>query len=482
MQKGKKFMTVKTKNKKTAIVILALGILLLAAAGLLAFLWKTRARREDYRQISTRTYDSVFLSMYPVDTYEEEDFSYFRAMTLFKASYCIPKFSLVEEYMERIMASGNQVTTVYLGLLPGRTDLAALQALFDRYPAVSFEVILPYPSAEYWTGLTESKYEEEKKAYCGFLTDLPALPAFDVNASFYFFASQEWLVANPSNYESPWLVTAPIARTLMTYSDRAHENLVTRDNAPALAQALEDLTEKLRRRPEVFPDLSDTCIVFFGDSIIGNYVDSTSIPGAVAGLTGAEVFNCGYGGNSAAMGPDLLISLPGIVDAFFRGDLTALPKDTQVYEGTAAYLSDPPRDKKLCFVIHYGFNDYAGGYALSSEDPLDTGTYCGALRSAVKTIRAQAPEARIILSSPLFTALSQGGTEPNGSGHILEDYVNAVRFLSEELSVDLLDNYQNLGINGENHALYLLDKVHPNAACRFLMGKNLIRLIETSGQ
>ena len=52
--------------------------------------------------------------------------------------------------------------------------------------------------------------------------------------------------------------------------------------------------------------------------------------------------------------------------------------------------------------------------------------------------------------------------------------VGTVRSLSEELSTDLLDNYQNLGINSENHGLYLLDQVHPNAACRYLMGKNLI--------
>lgn len=472
-------MTVKPKSKKTAAVVIAFGLLLLGAgACFLTSLWKTREQREDYRQISSLTYDSVFLSMYPVDTYEEEDFAYFRAMTLFKASYCIPEFSVVEQYMERIMASGNQVTTAYLGLLPHKTDLDSLQALMERYPSVTFEIILPYPSSEYWAGLSESRYEQEKKAYCDFLTALPDMPSFDVNASFYFFASQEWLIANPSNYEEEWLVTAPIARTIMTYSDRAHENLITRENAPALARALEDLIQKLRYQPEDYPDLSDTCIVFFGDSIIGNYIDSTSIPGVVAGLTGAEVFNCGYGGNSAALGPDLLISLPGIVDAFFQGDLTVLPEDTQVYRGTAAYLSNPPQDKKLCFVIHYGFNDYAGGFPLSSEDPLDTSTYYGALRRAVETIRSQAPDARIILSSPLFTAQFQGGAEPNSSGHVLADYVQTVRSLSEELSTDLLDNYQNLGINSENHGLYLLDQVHPNAACRYLMGKNLIRLIE----
>ena len=96
----------------------------------------------------------------------------------------------------------------------------------------------------------------------------------------------------------------------------------------------------------------------------------------------------------------------------------------------------------------------------------------------METIRSQAPDARIILSSPLFTAQFQGGAEPNSSGHVLADYVQIVRSLSEELSTDLLDNYQNLGINSENHGLYLLDQVHPNAACRYLMGKNLIRLIE----
>ena len=103
-----------------------------------------------------------------------------------------------------------------------------------------------------------------------------------------------------------------------------------------LTEELAALTLRLRTPFNVYPDLSDHCLVFFGDSVIGNYTDSASIPGVVAGLTGAAVYNCGYGGNSAALGEERTISLPGIVDAFFQGNLSVLPSDFQVYQGVSS--------------------------------------------------------------------------------------------------------------------------------------------------
>lgn len=457
-------------NKQQKHILVSALLLALAAASLCIVCirpWRSRLQRLDYQRIADTAYDTVFLSMYPIDTYREEDYAYFRGMTLFKSSYCIPSLSVLKDYMRHIADSGNQVTTAYLGIKPELTDPERLRELLGRYPDITFEIVLPYPSADYWRALSREDYEQELSAYCNFLTSVPEIQ----EANFYFFGAREWLIANPGNYVGHWSANEEISQMLMAYSDRDHGALVTAENAAAWAQALTSLTYALRESPQVYPDLSGQCIVFFGDSVIGNYTGSASIPGVVSGLTGAAVYNCGHGGDSATLAP-------ATIDAFFREDLSAFPEDSQPYAGTAAYLESRPTDGQPCFVINYGLNDYFSGIPMSSEDPYDTATYCGALRTAVKLIRENAPGARVILCTPNFSSAFQNGTEPHGTdGLVLEDYVDALLSLAEELDTDVLDNYHSLGITPANEGQYLADQVHPNEACRFLIGSNLAQLL-----
>lgn len=469
----------KKKDKKTARITLAALCIVLLGAALLLFIrfYKPAAQRRDYRNISSQEYDTVFLSMYPADTYREEDFSHYYAMTLFKASYCIPEFSILEQYMERVKGSGNAVSTVYLGIRPDLASPQKLQELADLYPEMAFEVILAYPSADYWRGLGEEAYGQTLAAYSQFLLAAPDIS----NVKFYYMGSQEWLIANPANYESLWLTTEDISRRILLHCDRRYGYQVTAGNASLFSQALAELTEQLRIAPPDFPDLSGHCLVLFGDSVIANYSDSTSIPEVITGLTGAAAYNCGIGGGSASSGDPSAISLPVIADAFCQKDLSLLPAqaaDTNAYKGIERYLSDPPDGKKMCFIINYGLNDYFNGCTVASQDPYDITSYCGAIRTAVNTIRTNIPDAQIILCTPNFNAAFQYGTEPHGDGYVLEDYVDAVLALSEELQTTVLDNYHTLGLNHDNLGGYLEDEVHPNAACRYLIGRRLAGLIE----
>lgn len=458
---------------KKQIWILILGLFLLLAAFGLFLAFKGPAKTElqllDYQQIASTEYDTVFLSMYPIDTYLEEDYAYFRGMTLFKSSYCIPSLSVLTDYMLRIADSENHVTTAYLGIRPELTNPEKLRKLLAQYPDITFEIVLPYPSADYWQSLSQEDYEQILAAYCGFLTAAPDLQ----EANFYFFGANEWLIANPANYLDQWSVNEDIARMLMTYSDKDHDSLVTAESAAAYAETLTSLTHSLRAAPPTYPDMSNYCIVFFGDSVIGNYTDSTSIPEAVSGLTGAEVYNCARGGDSSLMGP-------GFVDAFFREDLSELPEDSQVYAGTASYLDNKPVNKQLCFVINYGLNDYFHGIpATCAEDP-GNGllSYHGAMQTVVELIREHVPDAQIIVCTPNFSAAFENGMEPHGANDdILENYAVALLSLAEELDIDVLDNYYGLGITPENEGQYLADQVHPNEACRFRIASELAKLL-----
>lgn len=461
-------MDTRTGKKSALRFILPLFIVFIILSVLFLWFRSTEARRRDFRRIASETYDTVFLSMYPIDTYNEADYQYFRAMTILKTDYILPDFSSLQKYMERIANSKNTVSTVYLGIRPDKVTAAEISSLAAAYPSVAFEVIMAYPSEEYWKQLSEPQYERVLNAYCDFLSAADKLTG--VRA--YFFSAEEWLIANPALYTDKWSLTADAAKFVMTHSDYLSGYQVTPDNAAENSSCLRQLTAALRNASSAYPDLSDTAIVFFGDSVIGNYTDGMSIPGAVHGLTGAPVYNCGYGGNPAAMDETTVITLPGITAAFAEQNLSVLPQDTQVYAGALKYIANPPQAERLCFVISYGLNDYFKGHPISSQDPFDITTYSGAIRTAVSCLRENYADAQIILCTPTFTARIV-----EGENFCLEDYVDAVIDLARELDVDVIDNYRSLGIDATNHGLYLTDTIHPNEEIRFAIAQNIISAI-----
>lgn len=433
-------------------------------------------QREDYRRISSEVYDSVFLSTYPVFGLEKEDFTYYLGTDPLITSYCIPKRDVLGDYVRRIAQSGNTISKIYLGVRPDIIPSEDILALAADYPGVSFDIFLSYPSLDYWSGLSEDGCGKLLQAYSDFITAL--LP--ESRISLYSFSASEWLIANPTNYESDFSVHADIARKLLLLCYMNQDYLLTADNATPTMEALTLLVTGERSTPSVYPDYSDRAVVFFGDSIIGNYTDSTSIPGVVSGLTGATVYNCGYGGNSAALWSDIPISLPGIVSALTDGDVSSIPTDAQAHAGISAYLENPPTGKALSFIISYGLNDYFEGLPLSGPDPYDITSYMGAIRTAVDTLQSNFPEAQIILMTPTFCTYFKEGTEKQSeAGGVLTDYVDAVLSLGKELSVTVMDNYRELGINAQNQAEYLVDGCHPKENGCYLIGN---KIIEALGQ
>lgn len=326
--------------KRKRNIFLAAGFAFLAIILIFIFTRMPYEMREDFQLIASSEYDTVFLSMFPVDTYHEEDFSHYRGMTVLKTSYCIPSLSSLEKYLKKIKSSGRDVNTVYLGIRADLADAQKLAGILSRQPDISFEIILSYPSAEYWRQLSPKSYEKVLEGYCTFITMAPELLP---EAGIYFIGGEEWLIANPGNYESDFLTNEDISSTIMLNSDRFHRYTVTKENSSDVAQSLTKLTAKLRDEQEVYPDLSDHYVVFLGDSVIGNYSDSASIPGAFAGLTGAHIYNCGYGGSSAARQQEFPVSMLYTVDALFSEDLSLLTEKDPAYHGIKAYRNDPPR-------------------------------------------------------------------------------------------------------------------------------------------
>lgn len=457
-------------NKKILTTVVLFGFFIVGA--ILFFMSRpSKEKSADLKLLSQTRYDSAFLSMFPIDNFEEDDYAYYRAMTLVKTSYNIPDYKTLNTYMKRIAKSGNTVHTIYLGVRPDKLSSEKLLPLLQKYPNVTWEIILAYPSLDYWKLLSEedavSLLQDYRDFSCGLTAS--ALP----NTHLYSFCAAQWLISNPSNYTEEFLTTQDISRTVMLHADTGHDYLLTAENITDTFDSLTQLVASRRASPAVYPDLSRWDIVFFGDSVIGNYNDSTSIPGVLAALTNANVYNCGWGGTSASYNKETAesASLTEMTAAFIRRDTDDFPVDSQACAGLNSYYQSGSPDRQLCFVLHYGLNDYYTGAPVATQDPYDINSFEGALRAAVNQLKKAYPDACILLSSPNFTSYFSNGTQKQSeTGGIATDYVNAVLEIAAENHCLVLDNYTETGINAENHSVYLGDGCHPNERGRFIIG------------
>lgn len=471
--------------KKIVHIVFLLLVAAVLGAGVVYYLdyRKHAPQREDYERIASEDFTSVFFSTFPTDYFSEEDFEYYRAIYPIKASYCIPDPETLDEYFLKVSETWNDVTSAYLGIRPDIIGADDIIRLTESNGSMRFEIIVSYPSMEYWRSLDEEEYPAVMQSYKDFVNTLMTLREenewMQSNLFLYFFNSAQWLVNNPQHYESDFGVNENISRMLSTYLDGDHGYQLTGDNYEALLEDFEEMVETCRTEPKEYPDLSKWDIVFFGDSIMA--VDNTSsIPCALTGLTGAHTYNCARGGSSAATIPGgNVYGISEVVDMFLAEDLSALEEDSLMYKGMKDYFKSSKKNRTKCFVLNFGMNDYYGGLRVRSEDSHDVLTYSGALRTAVEKLQEAYPDALILLMTPNFTSYFGNGLEPQSDvGGLLPDYVTAAVALSEEMDTLLFDSYTRLGIDSTNHSQYLVDGTHPNDATRYVIAQHLADLLQ----
>ena len=463
------------KAKKTILFIIVCLVLILLGVAVYAMSHYLRIKK-DLNRLQTEEYDTIFLSMYATEYYEEGDWMHFRAMETVKTDYPIPNNKLLQKYMEVVKSTGNNVSRVYLGVDPDKIAKEEVVLLIQQNPGMHFEVVLPYPQMEYWTKMQEEDCDALLQKYQTFAEWIVVLE----NASLYFFGGEEWLVCNPKNYEDTFCTNTSVSKFLMCNFDVQHAYLLTKENVQECFDYMRAVVKAYREAPAVYPDASKADIVFIGDSIIGNYTDTLSVPEVVSGLTGAQVFNLGYGGKGAAKNELTPISFPELVDAMIAEDTTGLPQEAQLTIGMKAFLERKQVGKQLTFVINFGLNDYFNGVQIDSEDAYDITSYRGALRAGVRKLQKAYPEAQILLMTTNFTVYYECGEQQmSEQGGLLAEYAAAVLGLAEELQVGVLDNFHELPITEENWRIYQEDGCHLNERGRFLLGSRIAGRIQT---
>ena len=446
-------------------------ICLLAVIALAIWLYPhVKVIKKDFSRLQSEEYDTLVLSMFSIDYYDESDYTHYRAMDAVQMSYSIPNGSMLKKYIETAKDSGNALQRVYVGIDPERISKEDITELIQGNPGLFFEVVLPYPQIDYWADMKEQEFEAVMQIY----RDIMGIVLTYGNTALYSYGSEEWLVANYKNYEDEYNTNESISEFLMCNTDNYHPYGVSFANADKIFSDYRYLYDKYRNH-EGYPDLAGTEIIFIGDSIFGNFTNSLSVPEVVSALTGARVYNLGFGGKSAAFSESTEIPFPQVVEAFLEGNAQELPKESQVYAGVQDYLQDGNADTPKIFIINYGLNDYFYGVPLESGDLYDAASYAGALRAGIRTLQEAYPGAKILLMTPHFSINFNFGKDVRGEfGGNLEAYANTAADVAKEMNIAVLDNFRELGITEDNWQIYQTDGTHPNEKGRFMLGEKIV--------
>ena len=485
-------------------IILIAGILLLTAVGLVGLvLYRCHSKTvfsgnnpqaddgrmdDDLIRLSEEDYEAVLLSMHSPGQFREEDFSSFRGINALVTSHAILDTAELSAYLDCSLNSGNAVTNHYLCLDPellwttvrqNPADWSSglqnhLYSYMEAHPDITFEILLPYPYIEYWLNLKEDRLNTLITLYHTLTVELCAYP----NVKVFFPGAEYWLMVNPDNYTGTFfdaneIITQKIF--LSVFCDSLYQ--ITPENEDSCWTSLRELIAREKASPTFYPDLSDWCLVFFGDSVLGNFPGSSSIPGYVAGLSDAAVYNFAIGGSSGASHGEGTQDFPNIIDDFLAENTS--PSDSGTLFTPGGEEAGNFRRKNLCFIINYGFNDYFSGSRIENlEDPYDTATFKGGLRTCITKLQTAFPDAGFILVTPTHTGYFNRGMDKNGTdGDIFPAYISASLELAEELNLSFIDNYNNYIITDENLGEYLSDTCHPNEKGRLLLATTLMYFI-----
>ncbi len=480
----------KKKLRGIIISVIILIAFVVIANGVIHIYFDKRAK-ENYVEevlVSTASDDvnAVYLSMYPIDTMEDTAMRIGRLDVVAKVSDLAPDTNTLVDALEKALDTYPNMRTAYIGLnmekkkggflglsIPSGEDINtdAFQKLVDlaqMYPETKFEVVFAYPSMEY---LLSERDDETPRFLQWYQQAAEFFVQYTSVSNLHIFlpGSEEWLICNTSNYLDAYNLNEEIA-TLLCWKVLCDYNYqLTTDNVNSCVENLKKLVQQYEY--EQSQRQSEYTYVFFGDSVIGNYVDSTSIPGVVAYLTDAQVINCGYGGLSAAKesGTDLAIS--GVIDAFLEGKYDSINEGIAARNGIIEFHANKEKinQEKLVFFISIGLNDYMSGKVLEGTKKEDVYSYTGAIEYVVQQLRTAYPSCDVVLLTPNFLGLYDNGTDIH-QGHNLMDYVEAIEQLSHELDTKYIDIYRESGINEDTKNILLADQCHPNEYGRYKIG------------
>ena len=243
--------------------------------------------------------------------------------------------------------------------------------------------------------------------------------------------------------------------------------------------------------------LAGKTIVNFGDSIIGTAaLTGTDISSYLAQITGATVYNCGFGG--CRMSSYLprqqwdAFSMYRIAYAITSRDFSYQEASFDFDDGGSKFpsyfrnhfetLKSIDFNEVDIITISYGANDFTA--SRGEEETEDyTMSFQGSLRYSIESILTAYPHINIYLCTPTwrtwlndeYEVISDSDTKRNDKGGKRTDYVQYVKDVGAEYNLPVIDNYYELGFNHFTRSVYFpkTDGAHPNERGRYLYAKHL---------
>ena len=212
-------------------------------------------------------------------------------------------------------------------------------------------------------------------------------------------------------------------------------------------------------------------IVNFGDSIFGNKRPPNDISTEIANITGATVYNLGFGGCRMSQHNSNwdAFSMYRIANAIATNDFSIQDAvDVSSVSGMPSYFIETRtllesinfNDVDI-ITIAYGTNDFTANVNLDSDSNIyDITTFAGALRHSIEKLLGKYPHLKIFVcgqtyrfwmdSEGVFT--DDSDTRTNSNGAKLTDFVAKTKDVSKDYHLKFIDNYYELGINKYNRS------------------------------
>lgn len=283
-----------------------------------------------------------------------------------------------------------------------------------------------------------------------------------------------------------------------------HQTLSLLQNPSQKAHRYHFDTENLWGEWEIASNkpLSGKVVVNFGDSLFGNTQGASSVSNVISNVTGAVVYNCGFGGCRMAGGQEIeawqSFSMFRLSDEIVKENDDPTKWNLQdaavnnekwnnkptYFDNTLSVLKGIDFNLVDFITIAYGTNDYTGGNLIDDEsNPLNTDTFSGALRYSLEKIMAKYKHLKILICTPTYrlwfnpdgSVESDSDTKDYASTGTLIDYVEAEKEVAKEFKIPVLDNYFGLGINKYNALEFftIADGTHHTDIGRKKMGEKI---------
>jgi len=350
----------------------------------------------------------------------------------------------------------------------GKTEFEYFNKMIEKHPDVSFFTILSYPSVSFWKSLSEDERKDTLDIYESCINTL----THNDNLLMYWPGNNKWLIENPGNYANE-VPVSDVALNLLILTTCNRKYPVDKSSF----SDEKDILLEIVKEDVKYPDLSGKEIVFFGDSIMGNYHGSLSIPGESEGLSGADAYNLGIGGTSA------IGDFNRLVDAFLKSDSASDIEDEDFLSELKRFENEHDENKELYFVINYGVNDYFMGVPVHVNTGSPYGDYAydsyeASMTDGIIKLKSTYPNAKIFILSPIYTNYFEAGERIMSEvGAPLQTYRDMGKFISEKQGTEWIDSLNIIEINEDNYEKYLLDEVHPNYEGIYLISDSIIRYI-----